>query len=282
MTTTSAEMKELVQEIRTLALQAHKCEIREVANVPDKACFVQAPGKDGEVLFQNLRAFMPECPSRVVSSRRLLDLASFLAYLAEYKRPESRVFAALEKEPATFTAVIDWHKPLALAETAAVQAGWCGHEVTLELRSSIQFQAWKAKDGKMMAQADFAEFLKDNRLDVIQPCNADLLGLVMGLELTAERRCLGKVATNQGQALKFEEDVRAEQGGKPVVLPSEIKLALPLFVGGGLVQLTADFKVRMESGRLSFGYRLLGLDRAVRDAVELMRAEIAKVCPVYV
>ncbi len=228
----------------------------------------------------DLKDFLPELPERKDGTVALYDAGSFCGYVNEHKRPETRIFAQILKVPYLFSAVFNHHVP-----GADGAAGWGDHKATLELRLSEQFNVWRGIDGKMLGQVGFAEFLKDNRMDIFEPDNASILELVMELEATVDSRCTGKVPTNSGMALGFTENVNTTgAGGKKVDVPDRITLKMPVFEGMDAVEIVVDFKFRVHDGNLAFGIKMIGADRMIREAVKAAQLRIMQETelPVYV
>ncbi len=219
---------------------------------------------------QPLDTFLPTMPARKVEKVSLTSVASFIAYLQEHKTENTRIFAELSKDPYTFRAVIDYHG------AAGKAADWCQHLCVLTLAHSDQFNIWRNSSNKFMEQAAFAEFLKDNRMDIAFPDSSSLATLVMRLDVNVERTVRGKVAQNDGVLISFEERVNATDGGGGVVkVPDRLELAVPMFRGGEETKIEADFKLRIsDRGAISFGVRLLALDSAVRQAVQSLSGYI--------
>lgn len=219
---------------------------------------------------ENLDGMLPASPKRKVEHVKLTSLASFIAYVNEQKNESTRIFACLDKEPYTFRAIIDYHgvngKP----------ADWCEHDVVLTLAHSDQFKTWMKYNGEFMSQGDFAEFLKDNRMDIAFPDSASLATMVMRLDANVERNIRGKVQTNDGVMLSFEEKVSVTDGsGGTVRIPDRLGLSIPLFRGSSEIDLNADFKIRTSSGSgIAFGYRLLAMDSVLRTAIQSMSSRI--------
>jgi|GEM_PF-3355116 len=226
----------------------------------------------------DLKPFLPDRPERKQVGLKFYDAQSFVAYVNEQKSEFTRIFASIAKPPYMFKAVIDWHEP------AGGKADWCEHQVTLELALSEQFRTWKEQDGNFMSQTEFAEFLKDNRFDILEPSGAEVLQLVMDLEATSEARCAGKVRDNDGVNLSFVENVNTSVGGQKVTVPNTLRLKMPFFENLDAVEITADFKFRTIEGKMFFGYRMLGIEKMLRDAVKAAQVRIAQETelPVYV
>ena len=226
----------------------------------------------------DLSNFLPERPKRKQVNLSLTSVDSFVQYVNEQKNENTRIFGSISGEPYSFRAIIDYHG------INGQQPDWCEHTVNVELALSEQFRTWRKISDGLMNQSDFVEFLKDNRLDIIQPDNGQILTLCMELDAHAESRCTSKVPTNNGMAFSFVEDIQTTRNGEKVEVPSSILLNIPVFEGTEPVQIECDFKFRLAGGTMAFGIRMLGVEKMIRDAVNLARAEIeSKVgVPVYV
>lgn len=241
----------------TLGKNAAQIQPIEIQENLEQAQIALIPEK---LKIEDLREYIPTRPTRKMGLITLLSLESFIALVNEQKLPESRIFARIDHDPQTFHCEIDFH------EGSTGKAGFRAYAIDLMLRKSLQFQKWLGVNGKLMTQADFAEFLKDNRLDVTEPCGSDVLQMVLALEATEQFRCRSKVADNTGSILSFEQDTTTN-----VKIPSFIKLQIPLFVESETLELQAEFRFRIRDNKACFGIRLLGVERMLLDAVASVR-----------
>lgn len=227
-----------------------------------------------------LEEYLPKHPARKEVARSFTEPKSFCGYINEQKSDRTRTFATFNPSQGEyqFKSIIDYHG------RASEPADWCKHIVVLQLGLSDQFKTWKGINGKMLGQQEFAEFLKDNRLDIIQPSNSTIVELVEELEATVNQTFLGRTETNKGKALGFDSDVQTNRKGVKVEVPEKIVIHIPVFLGMDNFDVECDFKFRAESGRISFGIRMLAVDKLVRDTVlsaaETIRKETE--LPVYI
>ena len=154
-------------------------------------------------------------------------------------------------------------------------AGWGDHTITLVLRHSDDWNDWTKRDGQMMSQVDFAEFLEDHRPNLGEPSPAEML------ELAQTFRATTKVDFDSSQRLKsgetsltYAESTDAKAGRKgSIAIPDQITIALPVYDQGIPYPLSARFRYRIGGGQLLLGYRLdrpkdtlqLAFDRVVAD-----------------
>ena len=238
---------------------------------------------------EDIKEHLPAYPDRKREKMQLLDVKSFIAYVNRMKLDnQTIIMAQIEADPVTFTAIIDHHEPSVVTDELKMAdgqepekregvAGWCDQQVILTLKRSREFATWMGINGKHLKQIDFVEFLKDNRFDIADPSGADILQICMALEATCESRFVGKTPTNEGVKISFEEKTRTN-----LDVPNKITLRLPLFAGMAPVDVAAEFKFKPDGGLMYFGIRLLGIEKALRQAVDDARAEIASMTGVQV
>jgi uncharacterized protein YfdQ (DUF2303 family) len=271
----SAELARYANELG----RQQKHELLSLMPNPSHELFVVLPGENGTLIMKKVDQDNSRRPFRKAETVILKSMQSFIEYVAEHKTAFTRIFAKPSNTPPSFTAILDYHG------TAGHEPDWCEHICELQICTTQQFATWKGHDNKLIAQADFAEFLKDNRLDIMDPLTSNLLELVMNLEATSERRCVSKVQTNAGMAFKFEEDVRASNGGGYLQVPQTMTVRISMFIGADPIDIECDFKLRVsDQGRVSFAYRMLGVDAIYRKAIENASIAItaATGTPVYI
>jgi uncharacterized protein YfdQ (DUF2303 family) len=217
----------------------------------------------------DLSPYVPVLPERKQVDVFFSDIDSFIEYINEQKEETTRIFADTQNK--LFRGIIDYHG----TERGAAQ--WLEHSAILKLRESEEFKVWNGANNKFFNQEEFCLFLKDYRLDIAEPDGATLIEIAMTLEATAESRCVSKVRTNEGMRLDFKEDVQARAGADgALTIPDTLKIKIPLFLGTDPIELTADFKFRVNSGTVSFAFRLLGMEKVIRDSIKEAVEKIRK------
>ena len=109
-----------------------------------------------------------ERPHRIKQTIAVRDCKSFLDYWKLYSDSDSRAFA--DRDKSLISAVLDYH------QTGEPQSPrWGSHRLMLTLRFTEEWKTWTGKNGVKMTQAEFAEFLEDNALDIIEPSSATMV-----------------------------------------------------------------------------------------------------------
>lgn len=243
-------------------------------------------------------------PNRLKGSTALGTIDSFISETNLFgAHGDVRVFATYE--PATMTAVFNYHSPAVVPNESDAQgvaepqrAGWLDHRATYNFPLSPEWIGWLAQDGEAMSQTEFAEFIEDHVADVEQisledlgdpsspmrklvkdlggtlATTAELVALSRGLDLNVESRIAShtKLASGEGQ-LVFEER-HTGSGGDTISVPNLFMVTIPVFEGAGPWRMLARLRYRVVAGKLTWSYQLHKPDRSLRKAIE---EEVAKV-----
>lgn len=155
-------------------------------------------------------------------------------------------------------------------DNAAAEPGWRDHRAELHLQHTPEWEHWTLKDNIQMSQQAFAEHIEDGLLELVEPPAAEMLELAQTIEATQGANFRSAIRLDSGQVqAKYEEtiDTKAGQSGQ-LTIPTEFKLAIAPFLGENPYGVTARFRYRLNSGKLTLGYRLDRPDAVVRDALD--------------
>lgn len=176
------------------------------------------------------------------------DQASQIAYVNRFSDARSVLIA--DYSGLTVTARLDWHPQNANPgfHTTAPDA----HTATLKLLDSEEFSRWKAAEGKMHDQAEFARFLEENSADIRSPDPAVMIEIARDFEATAGSVYKSSVRLDNGdRRLTFETDTRARED---MVIPQKFELFIPVFNGEPAEPLTCLFRWRAVGGKVQLGF----------------------------
>lgn len=212
-------------------------------------------------------------PRHRKAARVVTDAASFVAYVNRHRVAGTEIYA--HTNTSSVIAVIDSHQSSDGPEPAT--AGWQKHTVRLALEKSKAWLAWEAADGKLLVQGDFADFLDDRYLDVIEPSAAQMIDIARTFQAKTNVNFESGIREASGDVhLNYVEDTKAKAGQKgDIEIPSRIQLALRPYVGGPIYSLWASFRYRLNGGDLRLGFKLERpenvLDAAFADIVTEIR-----------
>ncbi|MET7395597.1 DUF2303 family protein [Dactylosporangium sp. NPDC005572] len=257
-----------VTEIADLATAA-----TEPSHVEPGKLYV-AMGPNGPVTLDFTGDGYREQPKRKTGATTVRDVASFAAYWGKHHQPgRSEVYAT--RDGLKVTAVIDTHG------SALDATGWGQHRLVLQLEHTTAYKAWTSKSGIDMSQEEFANFLEDNRTDIISPPAAEMLEVAQSIQATTKVSWASGHRLADGQrVLNYTEETESRSGTQgQLAIPAEIELALFVFKGAPVAdQFVARFRHRLVQGQLKLQYRLDRPDDIVDAAFEGVVAEVTEAC----
>jgi uncharacterized protein YfdQ (DUF2303 family) len=230
------------------------------------------PDGDGGARIVDTDAF-GTAPRHTAGARVVTDAASFVAYVNRHRRLGTEVFA--HTNTSSVVAVIDSHES---SDTAEVyMPGWQKHTVRLALEKSKAWLAWEAADGHLFTQEEFADFLDDRYLDVIEPVPARMIEIARTFQAHTKVAFESSIREASGDVkLNYTEDTAAKAGQKgDIEIPARIQIALRPYIGGPIYSIWASFRYRLRGGSVHLGFKLerpeVILDLAFTDIVTEIR-----------
>ncbi|MEA1264217.1 DUF2303 family protein [Microbacterium sp. STF-2] len=225
-------------------------------------------GDEGELRLIDTDSYA-EHPRHEAAARSVTDAESFVKYVNRHALDGTEVYAHINSSKVI--AVIDSH------ESTGGEPGWQKHRVSLDLEHSKAWLAWAAADGKLATQEEFADFLDDRYLDVIEPTPAQMIDIARTFQAKTKVNFESGVRETSGEVkLTYQEETTAKAGQKgDIEIPSRIQLALRPYVGGPIYSIWASFRYRLRGGSVVLGFKLerpeLILEAAFADIVSEIR-----------
>jgi hypothetical protein len=242
-------------------------------------------------------------PRRLKGKAILTTLQSFIDFADRYSQPNSALFASDDRSRPSITAVLNYNAEAADANVAGV-AEFGDHVGHYDFPISDEWKAWKAKDGVAMSMGEFAVFLEERIVDVLNDGQdggnerlrsyltltgarlaspTQLLTLSRGLKVHEQTKVAGAVNLDNGTGeVSFVSEHVDEQGDK-LVIPNVFLVGLPVFRDGEGYRLAARLRYRRSGTGLTFSYELwradIAFDDAFKGAVE--KAQAATELPLF-
>lgn len=255
----------------------------------------------------SIRSFLDEfreTPERIEGEARIRDLDSFISHTRRFADSGSVVFANdsafdpgsdINTVSPTLTAIFDYHHPESDQEgiridAAAEGARWCGHRAVYTMQVSKEWAAWHEADGKLLTQTEFAEFVEEHILDVINPpaeaekserlkeiiratggnlaTQAKLMELSRGLAVHAADTVKSATNLSSGEMEVQYVTEHKDGAGKPIKVPNMFLIAIPVFHKGPRYMLPARLRYRLAGGGIKWFFQLVDADRAASDAFD--------------
>lgn len=266
-----------------------------VGGTEDFLCQMVPPGASMKV--ESIEKFRHR-PYRKRGTYNFTDAKSFIAFVNREKTPETFILA--NRENPAFTAVFNGNEAEAdrkVAEspveggpsvTHAAQAGWGDYRASYACPYSPEWKVWTEKNKARMSQHDFAVFMEDNFVDVVQPAptfdphytnwpdGQELLRLALGMEGKSEVAWGSALRLDNGQVrFKYDETISGQIQGNYIDVPQKFAVGIPVFAGTAPWQIVAKLRWRIEKGGLLLWYEFERIFKITERAFDEARAEIA-------
>jgi uncharacterized protein YfdQ (DUF2303 family) len=222
-----------------------------------------------------LTQLLREPAGRVKTTAKFQDLTSWLEYVERYQEVGTAIWLREESGKLTLNAILDYHE----AENRAPPTPrWCQHVACFEAEPRPAWSAWLKADGLFVKQSDFADFLYQNRAEVVEPAGAELLEIVQTLKATAAGEFREARDDFSGSAeLIYRMKVSANAGtqDRPLIVPTRFDVAVQPYHGCPVLNLAADLRLRPpknDGEPLLLGFRFYRL----ADALEQFTEQLAR------
>lgn len=175
------------------------------------------------------------------------ELDSFTLYVNEFgEEGHTRIFAGRPESP-SLLAILDYHG------VDADEARWNEHRATFAPRPTEEWKRWCSIANQRISQADFARFLEDNILNVMEPDGASLLEIAHSLNAKKDVEFHSTVNLNNGtSALRYVETMTTTGGNGEVVVPNALVLGLPIYQGGENYKVNARLRFCLDEREVFF------------------------------
>lgn len=240
-------------------------------------------------------------PRRKTGTARALTLTSFIDLVNRHKTADTAVFADTNWEKPSFQAVIDYHGLNAVVEAPTLIAGEDAvgtpgnlkHRIAYEFPLSLEWKTWVKAHDAWMEQRVFAEFIRDNLINLAAPFDAeritierefgttvaspaDLLRLSRGLQVNVESVVKQAVTLESGEGQISWEETHKDADGKPLKVPGAFLLSVAPFFGGEPVRMPVSLRYRADGGKVRWGILLYRPDAYVTERVRDDLDRVAK------
>lgn len=275
-----------IDAARDLIEEYGNVEIRDIVDPVSGAEVPVAISRDG---VQSLPAtlfsdYLIE-PRRRKGTACVTTIESLIDHVNRFKDEASALFAIDDRNDPSITAVLDYHPA---GDASNKRFG--EHRSLFRFPLSDEWKAWAKFNGKPMKMAEFAAFLEDRIVDVIElipdedevsdglqkfinicggkiASPTKLVELSRGLKIYKSADVREAVNLASGEAsISFEVEHRNSQGGK-LEVPNLFLIAIPVFAKGAMYRLAARLRYRESDEGLYFFYELWRSDRAFDDAL---------------
>lgn len=226
-------------------------------------------------------------PLRKSGSTTLHSVDSFIDYVRRHEGDGTLVFA--DERTLSLTAVFDHH------HAGGGSPGFGRFRAAYAMPRSEEWMVWLDKNDTQMSQAEFAFFLEDRILDIVQSgaedfpdrvkgaiaeLNATIAGpsrmmeLSRGLSVFSKGEATAKVDVSSGESTIRFEDGHTDASGKPIKVPNLFVILIPIARHGASYQIPVRLRYRVKDGHVIWWYSIWRPDVFVRDAFDDIRSKV--------
>lgn len=191
---------------------------------------------------------------RVHQTVQMASAASFVDYVKRFTLPTLSVIFA-DRAKKSVRAVFDWHDSGGILEMPQPShaPGRKAHRALFSPPVSEEWTRWTSIHRKPVPQAEFCDFLEENCQDVVTPAAADLLDMVANFRDSRATKFERGVRLQDGTVrLTYHEESVSTAGRGHINVPSEIEIAVPVFLGEPRTAVRVLLRHRTADGALSF------------------------------
>jgi uncharacterized protein YfdQ (DUF2303 family) len=208
-------------------------------------------------------------PDYITAHPKFDDAGSLIAYFNRFKDSHSTLFASIDS--VQVVAAIDHHQA-----GATPTAGWNSHRATFTAKHSDEWKVWAGMHGKQMNQAQFAQFIEDNTIDIVRPDGATMLEVALSIEASKSGSFKSARRLDNGSiSFGYVEEVSATAGSKgSLEIPKDFDVQLRPFIGCEKHRVTARLRYRIDDGQLRLWFELVRHEDVKRAAFDAIVAKI--------
>ncbi len=292
--TQEAGLGALLEQAVQIGNDHGKPEVKSV-ELPDGGKALLNLGHSGDVT--TLEVIDPEAldhwrqtPLYVAGAPTLGSLDSLIDYVNLYKDEDSVVFASDDRSNPKIVAVLDYHVT-GDNEGEATKPRFGRHTATFPVPLSDAWKGWNDCDGKVLQMAEFARFLEDHIVDVMDPASvelsndqekfvntlggrrrmadpAKLMELATGLQIFEAGQITQAQRLESGETQITIESEHRDSSGQKLEVPSMFTIAIPVFRNGPAYQIVARLRYRKGTNGILFFYELWRADKVFDHAFD--------------
>ena len=231
-------------------------------------------------------------PERRTGTAAVTTASSFVQHVDRFSSGDTVIFADIVSANPSLLAVYDYNPEGPDVEDAAFGR----HRARYQFPLSVEWQAWRAKDGEALDATAFAAFLEDRIQDVVavdlEDTESDLFkfAMLVGgmyaspsqlLELSRSLSISAAVSVKQAQTLSSGEinvaysEIHEDGHGRPIKVPNLFVIGIPVFRDGARYKIACRLRYRLAGGRITWWYTLASPELYFDDAVKEVCSDVA-------
>lgn len=234
--------------------------------IPGGYPYVVVPDGYNVVNAKSAGLLKPELPNHRSAQLTMGNHTSFIQYLQRYFSDDLLLLAqrgAKNGQGYSVRGILDYHPD----GSDHTKANWAEHVVVLNLQTSDEWNQWVSRSGKEMPQVDFAHFIEDHLLDIVEPSHSVITAVATKLEAKRNVQFRSEYEPSNAQVkFLYDETVQGSVSGGHIEVPRMLKIKLMPFRGYKVFEFDLRLRWRLDKEKLAFFYEFIRPD-AILDAV---------------
>ena len=128
-----------------------------------------------------------------------------------------------------------------------------------------------------MSQEQFAHFIEQNLVDIVEPVSAEMLEISRSLIAKKSASFSSAIRLSDGShQFSYDEDIKGSTKSGNLAVPETFKIGIPVFLNGTGYAIEARLRYRIKEQSLEMWYELIRPHDVFEDAFNAIHAEISK------
>ena len=128
-----------------------------------------------------------------------------------------------------------------------------------------------------MSQEQFAHFIEQNLVDIVEPVSAEMLEISRSLIAKKSASFSSAIRLSDGShQFSYDEDIKGSTKSGNLAVPETFKIGIPVFLNGTGYAIEARLRYRIKDQSLEMWYELIRPHDVFEDAFNAIHAEISK------
>lgn len=213
--------------------------------------------------------------SRKIGEVVIYDDESFINYIKNYKvNDQTSIYCNSDFESETLRLVCIFNDNHISDEFG----GWKDFYSVYEPKYSPEWKRWSASNKRTFSQIEFAEFIEENIMDIVQqdrsPSGHQLLEMALSFDSTQNMRFKSAIRLQNGAVEMNFIESDDDQTLTKMKMFEKISIGIPVFRNGDAYRVDARVRYRVKEGKLTFCYELIRKDKIFEEAAKTIITKI--------
>lgn len=197
-----------------------------------------------------------ETPRRARGEFRAEDAVSVTEYIKQRGNENTRIFAS--RKNSRIVGVINHH---------GEQPGFGDFRVIYDPPYSEEWERWTEASGNPCSQVEFARFIEENMVDVVEPSGAEIYEIANSLRANKKMSFVSDQRLSDGSVqFTYNDEIETATTKGKIKVPEHFVIGVPVFFNGPRYRVTCNLRYRIDGGTLKMWFDLHRAEYVEQDA----------------